>query len=78
MIITMKISSIIEPRRGEINATPAGLVERWYSDFYNLFTPSGLGYALIVNFYDLFNPAGLGNRSLTHFYKHCNTLGLKS
>lgn len=42
MIITNKISLIVEPRRGEINATLSGLGNRSIIHFYNLNTPLGL------------------------------------
>jgi hypothetical protein len=59
MIITMKIPSITEPQRGEINATPSGLVNRSMLYFYNLFTPSGLVNHSMLYFYNLFTPSGL-------------------
>jgi hypothetical protein len=39
MIITLHIPQNVEPRRGEINATPSGLGCRFLTDCYILATP---------------------------------------
>lgn len=44
VIMLMKQNIRIKPRRGEINATPSGLLNRWWLDFYNHYTPTGFCY----------------------------------
>ena len=77
MIVKMKIPSIIQPRMGEINATPSGLDSYFIANFYNPYTPLGLGNLSLIHFYNPYTPLGLGNRSMLPFYNINTPLGLK-
>ena len=78
MIITMKISSIIEPRRGEINATPLGLENHLNMHFYNPDTPSGFLKNIGLFLYNPNTPLGFLKNIGLFLYNPDTPSGLKS